>query len=518
MFGTFVGQWAARCKRGFHPFFLPPLCLALAGAAPESAAFLGRAAWKQDFAQLQAAMAEHYANFEWAVERRGVDLPKLAAETNARLDAARTDGEARAAFVSFLKAFGDGHLGIGWPSTVASSATPPRRAAPVSAVPACAAYRPGPRYPGIDFRPFEGFRSVETASSRYFPAAIFEAAGYGKVGAIQIDLFDEHRFPELCEQAAQALHVTTGPCGDGCAGPLERETANLLTRRLEEQIEFLKRWGIRALVVDISNNGGGSNWVGPAVRLFTARRLSESRQGFIRHPHWVGQLSGRLSEVEADLKTSDPKDRPLLDRAIAAYRAALTDARTSCRRDGMWKGEKPPCSLVSTAGPLYAAGVLRYAPPGSLPTDLSCCYLFGPQRYRYREGVYTGPLFVIVDRETASAAEYFAAVLQDNKAATIVGEATYGAGCGYTNGGIETHLHNSGGDVRMPDCVRFRADGSNEVEGITPDLLVPWRGNDSILQRSRRLESVLTAYLQRASTTIEKRSAGRGRPVSHRRR
>jgi hypothetical protein len=491
---AFVRRWKGLCRH----FLFVPLCLALTGAAaPEPAGFLGTAAWKQDFAQLQAAMADHYANLEWAVERRGVDLPKLAAATNARLEAAHTNGEARAAFAAFLKAFGDGHLGIGWPSSGTSSGAPPPRAEPVSAVPACAAYRPGQRYPGIDFRRFGGFRPVETSSSRYFPATVFDAAGYGKVGVIQIDLFDEHRFPELCEQAAQALHVATGPCGDGCAGPLERETANLLTRRLEEQIEALKRRGIRALVVDISNNGGGSNWVGPAVRVFTARRLFESRQGFVRHPHWVSQLSGRLSEVEADLKTADPKDRPLLDRAVATYRAALADAGTSCRRDGLWKGEKLSCSLVSTAGPLYAAGILRYAPPGSLPPNLSCCYLFGPQRYRYREGVYTGPLFVIVDRETASAAEYFAAVLQDNKAATIVGEPTYGAGCGYTNGGIETHLHNSGGDVRMPDCVRFRADGSNEVEGITPDLLVPWRANDSDVQRSRRLEKVLSDYLAR---------------------
>jgi C-terminal processing protease CtpA/Prc len=35
-----------------------------------------------------------------------------------------------------------------------------------------------------------------------------------------------------------------------------------------------------------------------------------------------------------------------------------------------------------------------------------------------------------------SAAEYFAAILKDNKAATIIGELTGGAGCGSTNGGI----------------------------------------------------------------------------------
>jgi hypothetical protein len=478
---------------------LLPLCLALAAFAPAAPSFLGTAAWKQDFEQLKREMASHYANLQWAVERRGLNLPKLSAETSARLDAAKTDSEARAAIGSFLSVFGDGHLEVRWPQVEPAIASP---APPASMFAACADYRPGRRAPGLDWSAFPAFEPVDSAASAYFPAAVVAVSGHGRLGVLRIDLFDEHRFPELCEAAARGLGLSPkAACDEACAGPVERETANLLTRRLEQQIEALKRRHIHALLVDITNNGGGSNWVAVAARSVTAKHLLEPRQGFIRHDHWVRQLSSRLRDLEADLPRVDARDRPLLEQARMQYRIALAEARKPCPREAMWIGQKPGCSLVSTAGPLYAAGVLRYAAPGSLPRNLTCCYLFGPQRYRYREGVWAGPLLVLVDGGTASAAEYFAALLQDNRAAAIVGMPTYGAGCGYTDGGIETRLVHSGGQVRMPDCVRFRADGTNEVQGVTPDLAVPWLENDSPAERSRRLQKVLPQALTKVGAS-----------------
>ena len=94
-----------------------------------------------------------------------------------------------------------------------------------------------------------------------------------------------------------------------------------------------------------------------------------------------------------------------------------------------------------------------------------------------------------------SSAEYFAAILQDNHAATIIGESTGGAGCGYTNGGIPAKLRNTGAIVKMPDCIRFRTDGSNEVNGIIPDLLVAWPRMASDYQRAMALMPVLDKAL-----------------------
>ena len=85
---------------------------------------------------------------------------------------------------------------------------------------------------------------------------------------------------------------------------------------------------------------------------------------------------------------------------------------------------------------------------------------------------------------------------KDNQAAELLGEATYGAGCGYTNGGIPATLRFSRARVVMPDCARFRADGVNEVDGVIPDVLVPWRINDSPFQRAEKVFQVLAERVQ----------------------
>lgn len=147
--------------------------------------------------------------------------------------------------------------------------------------------------------------------------------------------------------------------------------------------------------------------------------------------------------------------------------------------------------LVLASGFPFSSGLLPYAPPGSFAGLASRTTLFHPARYRYEEGAAGLPLRVAVDRETWSAAEYFAAVLQDARTATIVGEPTGGAGCGYTNGGIPTVLERSRARVRIADCARLRADGSNEAAGVVPDVLVPWSAHDSAWQRAEKLAVAL---------------------------
>lgn len=124
--------------------------------------------------------------------------------------------------------------------------------------------------------------------------------------------------------------------------------------------------------------------------------------------------------------------------------------------------------------------------------------VFSPAQFPYHDGVWSGPLIVLVDGETWSAAESFAAVLQDNHAALIVGARTGGAGCGHTNGGTPTRLAHSGATLDLPDCVRFRADGSNEVRGILPDLVLATRGNDAPAFRAALLTPVLADAIRRA--------------------
>ena len=94
-----------------------------------------------------------------------------------------------------------------------------------------------------------------------------------------------------------------------------------------------------------------------------------------------------------------------------------------------------------------------------------------------------------------AAAEEFAAVLQDNDAAVIIGSPTRGAGCGHARGEIETILSHSGARLRLPNCARLRADGTNEVGGIDPDILVGFRENDGPGRRVARLSEALPRAL-----------------------
>ena len=89
-------------------------------------------------------------------------------------------------------------------------------------------------------------------------------------------------------------------------------------------------------------------------------------------------------------------------------------------------------------------------------------------------------------------------MLQDNRAAVILGAPTAGAGCGHTRGGLDTVLQHSGARLRLPDCARFRADGSNEVSGIDPDVLIGFRENDGPARRAKRLAVALPAALELA--------------------
>ena len=122
---------------------------------------------------------------------------------------------------------------------------------------------------------------------------------------------------------------------------------------------------------------------------------------------------------------------------------------------------------------------------------------------------------MLVDDQTWSAAEQFAAVLQDNGAAVIVGNRTGGAGCGYTNGGTPTILKNSGATLELPDCARFRSDGSNEVAGVIPDVLTGMRAIDGQAFKANLITEHLAqvvdlANRQRAAPVVGTFGADRG--------
>jgi len=431
-------------------------------------------AWLDDFHQLLAEMSSHYANLDSAIRDRRLDLPALRKRAETAIRNAKSDEEAKAAIDAFVNAFGDGHAYVDWN---VRPKTPPAAGSLCDRL-GYKAREAG----GIDFAQLAEYTPIE---DRDFPGGILRLSG-ARLGIIRIRLFSATTHPELCAAAEASL---AKPCsGEECEHRLEQAVDDLATAALERRAEALRKAGATAIAVDLTGNGGGSNWVEPAARVLTPVALRSPRLGFIRHPHWTKQLNERLADVEHDL-AGNP-DNALLRKAAATLREAIAFAGEPCDRSGVWSDAPPKCALVN-GDLLFASGLLPYAKPGSLPDGWAKNVLFLPSQYAYHEGANRLPLYVLVDQRTASAAEYFAAMMQDNKAATIVGVPTYGSGCGHTNGGIPATLKNSGARVSLPDCVRFRAGGANEVTGVVPDVLVPWGAHDSAYQRAAKAQAAL---------------------------
>jgi hypothetical protein len=295
-----------------------------------------------------------------------------------------------------------------------------------------------------------------------------------------------------CGREWEAFRRTlTGDCDEACQERFSTLMANRLLAQLTAQLRELANRKLDGLIVDIGGNGGGTQWVEPVARTLAAKPLRAPQLRFIRHQHWVRALQSRLEMLESDLQRRDltRAQSGLLLRAKKQLRRLLAEARNPCDKSLIWETAKSKPCLMLNATPIFTTGIESYAAQGSLARLRAKSVLFSPSLYEYKESAINLPLIVLVDRNTASAAEYFAAMLQDNRAATIIGEKTYGSGCGYTDGGLNLSLPNSGLQVWMPDCARYRRDGSNEVEGVTPDLTIWSREDDE----TARLEKLLRA-------------------------
>jgi hypothetical protein len=456
--------------------------LGLLGAAPSPPRLTDadRAGWLSDFRMLLAEMSAHYANLEWAAGPRHLDLLKVRQRTEALIADAGTTADEQQAFKSFFNAFGDGHLGISW--------TPPSPHSLADGGSPCDGYD-GENRPGIDFNVLPTFIPVQGGGPE-FPGGLLKQPDGSLIATLRMGIFSEHAFPDACAEALQALSLPKdAPCSGPCEDLLEQATGSVLIQRLERRIAVLKAAGARALLIDATANGGGSDWVDPVVRTLSPVRLREERMGFINHPHWRQQFEDALKDLEADLQAGRGR-ADILQPAVSGLHRGIALSQETCDRAPLWDDQKISCSLVDTSV-WFSSGALPYARPGSLAQLHSKAAVYHPAGYAYSERQGRLPLLVVVDAHTWSAAEFFAAVLQDNKAARIVGELTGGAGCGYTNGGIPVTLPFSGAKVRMPDCVRLRADGSNEVEGVTPDILIPWAERDTRYQRAAKLARAL---------------------------
>ena len=93
---------------------LAALLLACSGAAAQSNADSDAAPWLADLAALESGLARSYANFEYTLRERRIDLPAVDGTARTSLANARDDAARRAAIDTVVAAFRDPHLRIEW--------------------------------------------------------------------------------------------------------------------------------------------------------------------------------------------------------------------------------------------------------------------------------------------------------------------------------------------------------------------------------------------------------------------
>ena len=359
--------------------------------SPATPPAFDRTAWKADYERLKLVLAQDYANLDWQVERRGLNLARADQIVSEMLDQARDDTAATLTMVKFVDAFRDPHLELGpgpAPGTKTSTANTSDVVGVSSPPSDCneAGYRDGRAATRLPYSSAPGWTEVS--------ATPFQSGLIGDIGVIRIPAFGEDQYLDACKAVAKAGLDSRA---------LQLATRAELNRRLATLVTELKVKGMKRLAIDLSRNGGGSEWSSEAVTLFA---------------------SGRLQRTEPRRTGS------------------------TCDRSMLWKGEKPACSAYKN-------------PPAT----------------EWIEGkpVWRGPLAVLADRRTASAAEEFISWLRDNGKAVMGGEQTFGAGCGYIDGGAAFQFTAAPMHLKIPNCSRFTRDGTNEIEGQAPDLIIDWQ-------------------------------------------
>ncbi len=454
--------------------------VALMGLAAPALAY-DPAPWIEDARQIRAALGSRYANLDWLTIDRGLNLDTSFKAVEAGLAKTTSDAEARALLDRALASLADGHVQVDW----SPAASAPKVSAP--AAPPCADQRPfRPRPPVASGLP--GWTPLDTGEgAREFPGGLVTVDDH-KIGVVQINIFMAD--PAVCEAVAAKLKLPLDkPCDGDCSSKLDTAVYQELTDRFAARLAATKAAGAQVLLIDLAGNGGGREWAEIAARMVTSIRLKSAPVRLVRSPQAADQLDSLALDIENNIGGERGATKAALLAEAKDLRRRAAEARKPCV-------EGQPCALVIDAG--YSSGVRASGDPLALADKPWGQSVFQPLKWSWREGVWSGPLIVLVDGKSASASEEFAAMIQDNRAGIILGSPTLGAGCGHATEAGPVVLKNSGGRLSLPDCLRLRADGSNEIGGVEPDVLVGFRGTDGPALKARRLAPRLPEAVRQA--------------------
>ncbi len=474
------------------------LVLATAGTFAHQAppVAFDRTGWQSDYDALKRELERRYSHLAWfGSPQGGVDLPSLDRATRGALREARSPADGDSAIRRFVAGLRDAHMSITAVETSVPAAEPPVVSEAPTAATACAAFGFVPVTRVAFSTPFEtlpGFELISDGLGESFRSGVIEQAGL-RIGIVRIPRFRPQEFPLVCERAWQATQSGGGvPTRAGVVARASEEWLRLLADRVSR----LKVAGARALVVDIGDNGGGNDLGDWAVRLFTRKPVASAPLLMSADTAAVPYFDEQRQELGLALASdgsAHDATRQALQTAIAGFeRRKREAATTTCDMSWVWTEQRDwlssHCRRLVDAG--FASGALAYAEPGQFPHPAADALYWAARADAFR-GAWDGPTYVVTNTGTGSAAEMFAALIHDRGVAKTIGSRTRGLGCGFMDAGAPFVLTHAGLAVSIPNCVRLRADGTDEVAGIAPDIpMAPGPGEHARGLAARMLTAI----------------------------
>jgi hypothetical protein len=435
--------------------------------------------WLADYQRVRLLMGEKYVNLDWSIAAYGIDIRELHAQTYHDLIYARSDKEAARILRRFVHSFKDPHIALisaGRPPLGPQPATRPlsRITSPIDACDALN-YQNGAGIPAFSLQPARSFRKLRGSNS--FPAAMLEAqAGAAAIGFVRIGSFDERDYRGACLREWPGFRESlAGTCEARCQTNFDLAVSARLLRELSFRIRELRSAGVGAILVDVTENYGGHPWARSAAQLFTRRPLPAFRASVSKGHHTTESLLEDRRVVFHYLATHRlaPSDLAAVESALCRLDDLIAETGSLCMAGPVWEGEpwRLGCARLSTR-PYFQDGILESDPGGHFPFQVA--------RVIHVDGLYPrlpvawdGPVAVLTDEDTASAAELFAGLLKFGAGAVLLGRHTSNAGGGWSLGYYGWTLVNSRMHLYMPDTAEYWPTGENARVGLEPDLRSP---------------------------------------------
>ncbi|CDG39692.1 hypothetical protein ASAP_1647 [Asaia bogorensis] len=344
-----------------------------------------------------------------------------------------------------------------------------------------------------------GFKLILDGLGSTFRAGTITRSGV-TLGILRIQNFRARAFPAACLHAWAELRQA----GKAITTDSMREAAELRWfHDMAAEIRALRHTGATALVVDIGNDSGGDDSGDWTPRLFTNRPVRSARLLMADASDAGRYFADEIRDINEALAATQSHDAraALKDARSFFYQQTAAIGEHRCDLSWVWREQRAwsptNCNRLLSAG--YAGGYSPGLARSALGDSKAAAALSSASTVQSFFGSWTGPTYVLADQRSYSSAEMFAAVMQDNRIAKLVGNRTGGDGCGFMTKNDPIILRHSRLRFRVPNCMRLRAKGTNEEAGIVPDISVPPTEGESERARAERALLAITNDLAGAS-------------------